>query len=536
MFKRYLTSLFILALILFFAPRTVQAQNAVLYFSPAKGSFSQGESFWSKIMIDTKGELVNAVAAYLSYPEDKLESLGVDTSGSIMTIWAEKNAGGGKIEIASGLPTPGFSGVKKIASIGFKVKVSSGSINLKFNEDSIVLRDSDNKNILDLAKSGTGNYSFLPPATASPPPPSVSPEISEVNIAEIARDKATISWKTDIDSDSTVEYGLTTDYGLLVTNEKHTKDHLLVISELSPGTLYHFKVKSKEASGTGSGSEDFTFSTLGYQGEIEVLNIDNDQPLVGAEVTFPGPPKITEVTDQEGKAVFDDLPLGKQWISVRYGDISLSYLIDIFPKEESQIFGVKFEPEKSKIEMWPVFVTIFLFVTAIILIIILLWIMKKRNIQIDSSSQFKGFAINKLLILGIVMVLIIVAIIINFSLPFRRQASQTRNSQRWKDVELILDAVDENIKKNDGTFVCSAGPIPTIPTGMSVGIGHYDICSCLVPSFLFYLRFDPSVKGAYYTSCTDYDSGYQIYRDSITGRITVFAPSAELGEAISVTH
>ncbi len=80
--KKYFIILLIsLSLILVSAPKITQAQTATLYFSPSSGTFSQGESFWLTIMVDTKGVAVNAVAAYFSYPEDKLEALGVSTAG-----------------------------------------------------------------------------------------------------------------------------------------------------------------------------------------------------------------------------------------------------------------------------------------------------------------------------------------------------------------------------------------------------------------------------------------------------------------------
>lgn len=167
-----------MGLISFFSSGVAHAQTAILYFSPSSGSFAQGESFWTSIMVNTGGETVNAIGAYLSYPQDKLEPLGVSTEGSIMTIWAEKNATAGKIEISGGLPTPGFYGVRKVADIGFRVKASSGSINLKFNENSVILTDVGNKNIVDLSASGEGKYAIelktTAPASAAPIVPAVS--------------------------------------------------------------------------------------------------------------------------------------------------------------------------------------------------------------------------------------------------------------------------------------------------------------------------------------------------------------------------
>lgn len=172
MLKKYSVSIFIFISLVCLMPFSAfQAQAATLYFSPASGSYAQGESFWLAIMVNTGSEACNAIGVYLSYPEDKLEPLGISTTGSVMTLWAEKNMSAGKIEISGGLPTPGFSGIKKVAAIGFKVKASSGNVTLQFNENSAVITDVGNKNVLSPANSGEGNYILKPktivPVTAS---------------------------------------------------------------------------------------------------------------------------------------------------------------------------------------------------------------------------------------------------------------------------------------------------------------------------------------------------------------------------------
>lgn len=360
--------LFFIILAAFVFAQSVSAQNATLYFSPSTGTFSEGESFWLTIMVDTKGVAVNAVAAYFSYPEDKLESLGVNITGSAMSIFAEKEAKSGRVKIAGGESTPGFSGVKKIASVGFRAKVSSGSVNFKFSEDSAVLTDAENKNILNLSISGQGNYTFkpkvaAPPPTAPPPtipPPTIPPAegpqvlvISGVEVVEITQTEVTISWLTDIEASSLVEYGQSADYGLSVSDENFTKEHSLKISELLPAALYHFKVKSSMAAGQESETDDLTFSTLGYRIEIQVLDSIDRKPLVSAEVIPRGLPQATEITDQEGRVIFEDLPSGKQWIAVKYGEVSQDYQIEILEKEEVQVFEIQFRvPESKKNIFW----------------------------------------------------------------------------------------------------------------------------------------------------------------------------------------
>jgi hypothetical protein len=77
-------------------------------------------------------------------------------------------------------------------------------------------------------------------------------------------DGATVTWNTDIGSNSQVSYGTTTDYGFLSTlNSSSVLSHLVTLMGLVPSTLYHFKVWSATTSATGvASSSDYTFTTI----------------------------------------------------------------------------------------------------------------------------------------------------------------------------------------------------------------------------------------------------------------------------------
>ncbi|MBI4133387.1 prepilin-type N-terminal cleavage/methylation domain-containing protein [Candidatus Uhrbacteria bacterium] len=148
-------------------------------------------------------------------------------------------------------------------------------------------------------------------------------------------------------------------------------------------------------------------------------------------------------------------------------------------------------------------------------------------------KRVRGFTLIELLIVIALIAILAGAIII--ALNPARQFAQARNSQRWTHINTIMNATQQNAADNNGVFTCAAGALPATATLMQAS-GGYDICGCLVPTFISSMPYDPSATGAGYTDCTTYTSGYTIMEDATTERVTVAAPSAELSETISITQ
>jgi hypothetical protein len=88
------------------------------------------------------------------------------------------------------------------------------------------------------------------------------PVISNIVVSGIGQTSATVTWTTNTNSNSQVDYGLTTSYGSASTlNGTLTTSHSVALSGLSAGTTYHYQVRSQDSSGNLSVSPDNTFTT-----------------------------------------------------------------------------------------------------------------------------------------------------------------------------------------------------------------------------------------------------------------------------------
>jgi len=88
------------------------------------------------------------------------------------------------------------------------------------------------------------------------------PTISNVAAVNVGSSAATIMWTTDERSDSQVEYGTTSAYGnSTLLDVSLVTSHSVTLTGLSPSTLYHYRVRSRDAAGNLAVSGDFTFTT-----------------------------------------------------------------------------------------------------------------------------------------------------------------------------------------------------------------------------------------------------------------------------------
>ncbi|PJC22075.1 hypothetical protein CO059_02920 [candidate division WWE3 bacterium CG_4_9_14_0_2_um_filter_48_10] len=94
------------------------------------------------------------------------------------------------------------------------------------------------------------------------PPDTTPPVITNIQASDITQTTAKITWTTDEPATSQVEYGKTTSYGSQTSLDPDlVTSHTVNLSSLEAGTLYHYRVKSKDANNNLATSSDKTFTT-----------------------------------------------------------------------------------------------------------------------------------------------------------------------------------------------------------------------------------------------------------------------------------
>jgi len=88
------------------------------------------------------------------------------------------------------------------------------------------------------------------------------PVISNIQESGVTTDAAVITWNTDEDSDSQVDYGTTSgSYTLSSSNSAMVTSHSISLAGLSSDTTYYYVVKSTDAANNTATSAEYSFTT-----------------------------------------------------------------------------------------------------------------------------------------------------------------------------------------------------------------------------------------------------------------------------------
>lgn len=181
--KKFFFRVVIIAAMILIGSNTAFATSASMSLSPASGSYVVNSEFVVDVRVNTGGQKVTAVGAYLVYDSTRLEVVSIDSSTSAFSVQAEQVTNGNQIKISRGQQTPGVNSSNAlVAKVKFKVKFA-GTASIVINKNSsgpgesrVVLDDGQGTNILSSVTSGVyiGSSGSSPTPSSTPTPTPVS--------------------------------------------------------------------------------------------------------------------------------------------------------------------------------------------------------------------------------------------------------------------------------------------------------------------------------------------------------------------------
>ena len=165
------------------------------------------------------------------------------------------------------------------------------------------------------ARDAAGNVAVTPDVTVTVQNVSdtTPPAVSGLAAATTSNG-ATISWSTNEPADAQVESGPTAAYGSQsALNGSLTLSHTQALSGLSPSTLYHYRVRSRDGAGNLALSADSTFTTSAVQVTGALVHYTFDQA------------SGTSATDSSGNNYTGNLVNGPVWSAGRIGTGALLF-------------------------------------------------------------------------------------------------------------------------------------------------------------------------------------------------------------------
>lgn len=150
------------------------------------------------------------------------------------------------------------------------------------------------------------------------------PVISNVAITEVTQDSATITWITNEDADTLLNFGTDERLGIL-RNPQFSTEHALVVDRLDSATEYFLRATSSDESGNQNISGLYRFTTEGIVVDERIEEIPEDEQTIVQkildllqQVTEPTSFElIAEILGEKADEVFDEpIIIGRPRVTV----------------------------------------------------------------------------------------------------------------------------------------------------------------------------------------------------------------------------
>lgn len=353
--KVRLSFYFLLVLLIFLLG--IFSKNASAVVSSCTASVSP-----SSVVINTTREFTFSL---INTSTQTINWIKITRPSSNFTFSGYNSIGGFTIATSTDNVTLTGSSLAAGVSTSYTLQIASGNSVASSADWTIQVSD-------DGGSSTTSCSGNLGTAILASAPDTEAPQISELTISEITSSSVKITWNTDENATSVIDYGTTADYGSTKSDSSLVTSHSINIDSLSANTTYHFNTKSTDSTGNTEEFGDETFITAKAGLTSETVTITNTKTVTPTPTPTPIPdttgPFVTVNTDFS--APFEQAPSisgsaydasgiskieystdnGKSWIPIRFdnvGDINIRF--DIKPEGlEEDNYKVKFRSFDTK--------------------------------------------------------------------------------------------------------------------------------------------------------------------------------------------
>ncbi len=141
-----------------------------------------------------------------------------------------------------------------------------------------------------------------------------APVISNINVSDITAGSAKITFMTNENTTSTINYGTTSSYGSNIADNVMKTNHEMSLTGLSANTTYHFQVRVRDADGNVISSDDMNLKTAATDTTGPVISgaavsdINNNSVKISWTTNEPSTTKVQfGTTTLYGRSVTSDV-------------------------------------------------------------------------------------------------------------------------------------------------------------------------------------------------------------------------------------
>jgi hypothetical protein len=153
----------------------------------------------------------------------------------------------------------------------------------------------------------------------------IKPKISALSVSNITPYTATISWETNVDTETVLNWGKTTSYGDKKGTAGKSKVHQVVIEGLEDNTEYHYQIVAHDEVGTEVvGSDEIVRTPLDTEGP-KITNVKTDiMPLGDSDTTAQVIVSWTTNKPASTKVEYDEGIIGGRYTKSSTEDLTLN--------------------------------------------------------------------------------------------------------------------------------------------------------------------------------------------------------------------